>query len=64
MKNKLSSKENEVSELRRSSGQKEKLLLELKEKWSECASNWNQQLREFQAELCNLRLEKQAAQEV
>lgn len=64
LKVKLSLKEEEVDHLKRTNEEKDKLLLELKGKWTECASVWNQKLKNYQSELENQRKDKLEIQEV
>ena len=64
LESRLQHQENELSELKCLDSRKEKLLVELKSKWTEVAKNWSEQLQKSQEEVSRLKAENQAAKEV
>jgi predicted nucleic acid-binding Zn-ribbon protein len=64
LQSRLQHQEDELLELKDLDSKKEKLLIELKSKWTEVAKNWTEQLSKSQEEVARLKAENQAAKEV
>ena len=64
LQSRLEHQETELFELKGLDSQKEKLLIELKSKWTEVAKNWGEQLQKSQEEVSKLKADNQSAKEV
>jgi predicted nucleic acid-binding Zn-ribbon protein len=64
LQSRLQHQEDELLKLKDLDSKKEKLLIELKSKWTEVAKNWTEQLQKSQEEVARVKAENQAAKEV